>query len=149
MTNHQVSLIRISDLNFLCSMVSVRRVKVGNINMSQDLQKKNYPLKRKKETTRKMKQKTKKKQKERRIKSILASKLLKFSLILSLHVRTYLYSLKRWRLKNGQRTRLGERDLKIELKIFYLKWNISKTLQPLFQMNSRSFILNETFKESF
>jgi hypothetical protein len=76
-------------------MVSVRRVKVGNINMSQDLQKKNYPLKRKKETTRKMKQKTKKKQKERRIKSILASKLLKFSLILSLHVRTYLYSLKR------------------------------------------------------
>jgi hypothetical protein len=48
MTNHQGSLIRISDLNFLCSMVSVRRVKVGNINMSQDLQKKNYPLKRKK-----------------------------------------------------------------------------------------------------
>jgi hypothetical protein len=48
MTNHQVSLIRISDLNFLRSMVSVRQVKVGNINMSQDLQKKNYPLKRKK-----------------------------------------------------------------------------------------------------
>jgi hypothetical protein len=73
-------------------MVSVRQVKVGNINMSQDLQKKNYPLKRKKETTRKKKQKTKKEQntkknriKDRRIKSILVSKILKVSVILSLH----------------------------------------------------------------